>query len=101
MSYSLIDNAAGALGAVAAWARANADKSAWSGSEMPSLAESAMRRRDIGGVVDAIEALAIAAEGRQIMAGEFEPLLARLHELGVFPDGALVSAVARLVSGGA
>lgn len=98
-SYSLIASAADALGAVARWTLAHADKAAWDGPESPSPEERRARMESIQAIGRELQELARGANAPPSY-GDFEARLRALHELGFFPDERLVSAVAQVIQYG-
>jgi len=97
--YSLIASAADAIEAVARWVIAHADKTAWDGSQMPSPEQQQARIEQIQMVGRELEELARTASAPLAYA-DFESWLQKLHELGFFPDGRLISAVVLTIQQG-
>jgi len=100
-SYSVMATTADALKAVARYARANAAVGvALTGRRLATAEEKVDSRQAIERVADQIDALAGETLRRDIGYRDFEPLLEELHKLGFFPDGQLVSTVARVIQRG-
>jgi hypothetical protein len=99
-SYSVMASTADALRAVANSARANAGIQVVSGEKTPDPPQKARNRQSIEKIADQIDALADASLHREILYPEFESLLQQLHQLGFFPEGPLVAAVARMMQRG-
>jgi Fic family protein len=95
-SYSVIASAADALRAIANYTRANADLRSWSGAKMPDEQEKTQSRQKIQLIADAIDVLAEKSLQCEISYADFDHFLRQLHELGSFPEGPLLSAVARM-----
>ncbi len=93
-SYSLIAGAADAIAAVARYVLAHAETAARSGAEMPSPEDSQARTARIQAIGHELQKLAQNNAAPPAYA-EFEVHLRALNQLGFFPEGRLVSAVAR------
>ena len=93
-SYSLVADAADALGAVIRHVLAHADKSAWVGNKSPSLEERDERSRRIHAIAGELQELPHKTIGRREFR-EFESRMRALHELGMFLDERLAAAVER------
>lgn len=96
-SYSVMASTADALRAVANYTRANAGFRVVNGKKMPDEQEKAQSRQSIENVAGQIDALAHESLRRELSYPDFEPFLRQLHQLGFFPDGQLVSTVARMM----
>ena len=93
-SYSLVAYAADAFEAVARHVLAHADKSAWNGDKAPNPDERGERLRRIHAIAHELQELSRKTSGSPTYA-EFESRMRALHELGMFLDERLVTAVER------
>ncbi|WP_418897253.1 Fic family protein [Terripilifer ovatus] len=94
-SYSLIASTTDAFNAIARWVMAHADKHASDGPATPSPKARQARIERIKAIGQELEELARDGHPRLSYAN-FEAKLHALHELGLFPDERLVSAVAKV-----
>jgi Fic family protein len=97
--YSLIASTADALNAVARWILAHADQAVWNGPEMPGPEEVRIRTERIEAIGREIEDLGRDPDAPPTYAN-FEARLQALQDLGSYPDGRLVSAVAQAIHRG-
>ena len=95
-SYLLIASPADALRAIANNARENAHLTAFGGSTIPNQQEKAETQQKIETIAAEIDALATKSLHQEISYTNFDPLLRQLHQLGYFPEGRLISALARI-----
>jgi len=98
-SYSLITSAADAFEAVARWVIAHADKAAWDEPRMPNAEERQAKTERIQAIGRELQELARNTVA-PLAYGDFESRVRALHELGFFPDGHLIFAVAQAVQRG-
>jgi hypothetical protein len=91
-SYSLIVGPGDAIAAVARYVLAHADDPAWSGAKMPTLRDRQSRIAQIQAIGRELQTLAEHRDAPSCR--EFKTQLQGLYQLGLFPDGRLVSAVA-------
>jgi hypothetical protein len=84
-----------ALAALAGYVRANSAMLVRTSPQMPAPAGATQRRQRIEALADELEELAGKARDGLVRYPEFENVLGALHAIGFFPDGALVSDVAR------
>jgi hypothetical protein len=67
---------------------------------MPDEQEKAQSRQKIEDIAGEIDTLADEALRVEISYADFAPFLRQLHQLGLFPEDRLVSAVARMTHRG-
>jgi uncharacterized protein (DUF2267 family) len=89
-----------ALADVANYARRNSELFVRNGPRLLTPTETAKRRQRIEALADQIDALAEGARDGLVEYRQFEIILGRLHAEGFFPDGGLVSAVAKSLLAG-
>lgn len=88
-----------ALRAVATYTRTNSSFFVRNGPALLGPSETAQRRQQIESIADKIDQLARKAMGGLVSYREFDILLGALHAAGFFPQGELVSNVARALVG--
>ena len=84
-----------ALAALADYVRINCGTFVTDGAHMLAPADTARRRQRIEALAEELKALADKARDGMADFSEFEAVLSALHAAGFFPEGELVSAVAR------
>ena len=84
-----------ALAAVAEYTRQNSQLFVRNGPRLLTPAETAKRCQRIEALADRIDALAEGAREGLVEYRQFETILGRLHAEGFFPNGDLISAVAK------
>jgi hypothetical protein len=84
-----------ALADVATYTRRNSEFFVRNGPRLLTPIETAKRRQRIEALADQIDALAEGARDGKVEYRQFEAILGRLHAEGFFPDGDLISAVAK------
>lgn len=84
-----------ALAALAEYVRTNSALFVRISAQMLAPTEATQRRQRIKALADELDGLADQARDGLIQYPEFESVLAALHAAGFFPDGELVSGVAR------
>jgi hypothetical protein len=89
-----------ALAALADYTRRNSEFFVRNGPRLPTPTETAKRRQRIEALADQIGVLAEGARDGLVEYRDFETILGRLHAEGLFPDGDLVSAVAKSLLAG-
>lgn len=87
-----------ALEAVAAYARQHSNLFVRNGPAMLGQAETTRRQKDIEKLAEKISSLAEKARDGLVSYLEFDTLLGALHAAGFYPEGKLVSAVARALA---
>jgi Fic family protein len=93
-SYSLVEPAADALRAVAAYTRAHSAMFVRNGPKMLGPEETEKRRQRIERLASQIEGLADKNSEGSVTYHAFEAILDELHQSGFFPEDDLISAVA-------
>jgi len=89
-----------ALAAVADYTRRNSEFFVRNGPRLLTPTETAKHRQRIEALADQIDALAEGARDGLVEYRQFETILGRLHAEGFFPEGNLVSAVAKSLLAG-
>lgn len=84
-----------ALAEVAKYTRRNSEVFVRNGPRMLTPTETSKRRQLIEALADQIDALAEGARDGLVEYRQFETILGRLHAAGFFPDGDLISTVAK------
>jgi hypothetical protein len=84
-----------ALAAVADYTRRHSEMFVRNGPRSLTPTETTKQRQRIEALADQIDALAAETEDGAVEYRQFETILGRLHAEGFFPDGELVSAVAK------
>ena len=89
-----------ALAETASYTRRNSEFFVRNGLRLLTPVEAAKRRQRIEALADQIDALAEGARDGLVEYRQFETILGRLHAEGFFPDGDLVSRVAKSLLAG-